>query len=208
VSFGLSAAENPRSRLSKELHKVHQAVRARRQDRGNPTVLVVAAGDEDDTIAVSLMLAAVAAASQKVLLIDADLDQRTLAAVDGDRSDAGLIDVALGGRELADVVVRDEDTNINMVPLVSAQSRRARAINETDIEKAFEQAKRFGIVIVAAVGMERSPGTIFFAGLVDHIILVAAADGRNDRAAERFVADLGADAQKICGAVLTGAEAA
>jgi GH35 family endo-1,4-beta-xylanase len=49
VSFGLSAAENPRSRLSKELYKVHQAVRARRQDRGNPTVLVVAAGDEDDT---------------------------------------------------------------------------------------------------------------------------------------------------------------
>jgi polysaccharide biosynthesis transport protein len=208
VSFGLSAAENPRSRLSKELYKVHQAVRAGRQERGNPTVLVVAAGDEDDTIAVSLMLAAVAAASQKVLLIDADLDQRTLAAVDGDRSDAGLIDVALGGRELADVVVRDQDTNINMVPLVSAQSRRTRDINETDIEKAFEQAKRFGIVIVAAVGMDRSPGTIFFAGLVDHIILVASADGRDDRAAERFVAELGADARKIRGAVLTGAEAA
>ena len=207
VSFGLSAAENPRSRLSKELYKVHQAVRTGRQKRGNPSVLVVAADDEDDTIAVSLMLAAVAAASQKVLLIDADLDQRTLAAVDGDRSDAGLIDVALGSRKLGDVVVRDEDTNINMVPLVSAQSRRARDIDEGDIEKAFEQAKRFGIVIVAAVDMDRSPGTIFFAGLVDHIILVAGADGRNDRVVERFVADLGADAQKIRGAVLTGAEA-
>jgi hypothetical protein len=56
--------------------------------------------------------------------------------------------------------------------------------------------------------MDRSPGTIFFAGLVDHIILVAGADGRNDRAVERFVAELGADGQKIRGAVLTGAEAA
>jgi polysaccharide biosynthesis transport protein len=208
VSFGLSAAENPRSRLSRELYKVHQAVRAGQQKRGNPSVLVVAADDQDDTIAVSLMLAAVAAASQKVLLIDADLDQRTLAAIDGDQNDAGLIDVALGSRELRDVVMRDEDTNINMVPLVSAQSRRARDINEADIEKAFEQAQRFGIVIVAAVGMDRNPGTFFFAGLVDHIILVAGADGRSDRAVERFVAELGTDGQKIRGAVLTGAEAA
>jgi polysaccharide biosynthesis transport protein len=208
VSFGLSAAENPRSPLSRELYKVHQAVRAGQQKHGNPSVLVVAADEEDDTIAVSLMLAAVAAASQKVLLIDADLDRRTLAAGDGDQSDAGLIDVALGSRDLPDVVVRDEDTDINMVPLVSAQSRRTRDINEADIEKAFEQARRFGIVIVAAVGMDRSPGTIFFAGLVDHIILVAGADGRNDRAVERFVAELGADGQKIRGAVLTGAEAA
>jgi MinD-like ATPase involved in chromosome partitioning or flagellar assembly len=154
------------------------------------------------------MLAAVAAASQKVLLIDADLDQRTLAAIDGDQNDAGLIDVALGSRELRDVVMRDEDTNINMVPLVSAQSRRARDINEADIEKAFEQAQRFGIVIVAAVGMDRNPGTFFFAGLVDHIILVTGADGRSDRAVERFVAELGTDGQKIRGAVLTGAEAA
>jgi hypothetical protein len=95
-----------------------------------------------------------------------------------------------------------------MVPLVSAQSRRAREIKDADIERAFEQAKRFGIVIVAAVGMDSSPGTNFFAGLVDHIILVAAANGRNDRAVEPFVAGLGAHAQKICGAVLTGAEAA
>jgi len=208
VSFGLSAAENPRSRLSKELYKVHQAVRAGQQERGNPSVLVVAADDEDDTVAVSLMLAAVAAASQKVLLIDTDLDQRTLAAVDGDRSDAGFTDVALGRRELRDVVIRDEETNINMVPFVSASSRRAREIREGDIEQAFEQAKRFGVVIVAAVGMERSPSTSFFAGLVDHIIVVASADGRNDRAVERFVALLGADARKIRGAVLTGAETA
>jgi polysaccharide biosynthesis transport protein len=41
VSFGLSAAENPRSRLSMELYKVHQAVRASHSKRGNLSVLVV-----------------------------------------------------------------------------------------------------------------------------------------------------------------------
>ena len=205
VSFGLSAAENPRSRLSMELYKVHQAVRASHSKRANLSVLVVAADDEDDTIAVSLMLAAVAAATQQVLLIDADLEQRTLSAVDGDQSDAGLVDVAVGRRDLRDVIVRDDETNINMVPFVSPSSRRDRRISEADIEEAFAQAKRFDMVIVAAVELNRNPSTRFFAGLVDHIILVARTDGRNDGAVEDFVAQLGPDARKIRGAVLTGA---
>jgi polysaccharide biosynthesis transport protein len=206
VSFGLNAAENPRSRLSMELYKVHQALQASQARHGNPSVLVIAADDEDDTVAVSLMLAAVAATTQRVLLIDADLDRRTLAAVDGDQSDAGLIDVAVGRRDLRDVIVRDHETNINMVPFVSTGSRRGRRINEADIKQAFVQAKRFDMVIVAAVDLDHDPSTQFFAGLVDHIILVARADGRNDRAVERFVARLGSDARKIRGAVLTGAE--
>ncbi len=205
VSFGLSAAENPRSRLSMELYKVHQAVRASQGMRSNPSVLVVAADDEDDSIAVSLMLAAVAATSQQVLLIDADLEQRTLSAVDGDQSDAGLVDVAVGRRDLRDVVVRDNETNINMVPFVSPSSRRDRPIDEADIKNAFAQAKRFDMVIVAAIDLNRNPSTRFFAGLVDHIILVARTDGRSDGAIERFIAQLGPDARKIRGAVLTGA---
>ncbi len=208
VSFGLSAAENPRSRLSMELHNVYQALRAGHSRWDHPNVLIVAADDEDDIIAVALMLAAVAATTQRVLLIDADLEQRTLAAVDGDQGDAGLVDVAVGRRELADVIVRDAETNINMVPFVSPASRRDRPISEADITAAFAQAKRFEMVIVAAVGLNGDPSTRFFAGLVDHIVLVARNDGRDDRAVEDFVAQLGADARKISGGILIGAGAA
>jgi polysaccharide biosynthesis transport protein len=205
VSFGLSAAENPRSRLSMELYKVHQALRAGHGKWDHPSVLIVAADDEDEIIAVALMLAAVAAITQRVLLIDADLEQRTLAAVDGDQGDAGLVDVAVGRRELADVIVRDAETNINMVPFVSPASRRDRPISEADITAAFTQAKRFEMVIVAAVGLTDDPGTRFFAGLVDHIVLVARDDGRDDGAVEHFVAQLGAEASKISGGILIGA---
>lgn len=208
VSFGLNAAENPRSRLSMELYKVHQAVRAGQTTHKTPSVLVVAADDEDDTIAVSLMLAAVAATTQKVLLIDADLEQRTLAAVDGDQSDAGLVDVAVGRRDLADVIVRDNETNINMVSFVSPKSRRDGQISEAAIKEAFAQTKRFDMVIVAAIDLDHNPCTRFFAGLVDHIVLVARADGHGDGVAENFIARLGPDARKIRGAVLTGAEMA
>ena len=173
--------------------------------RGNPSILVIAADDADDTVAVALTLAAAAAATQRVLLIDADLERRTLAAIDADRNPVGLIDVAVGRRALNEVTVRDRETNINLVSFVPPNSRRDRRITEADVKWAFDQTKRFDMVIVAAVGFGDDPSTRLFADLVDHIVLVADADKENVSAIEQFASQLGANAQKIRGAVLTGA---
>jgi len=207
VSFGLDAAEDPKSRFAKELRKVLEALRASHKTRGNASVLIVASDDEDDTVAVALTLATVAAATQRVLLVDADLERRTLAAIDADRNEAGLVDVATGRRELADVIVRDQETNINLVSFVSPSSRRDRRINEADVKQAFDQTRRFDMVIVAAVDLARNPGTSFFAGLVDHIVLVARSDEQNAGAVEQFISRLGLDARKVRGVVLTGTAA-
>jgi succinoglycan biosynthesis transport protein ExoP len=204
IAFGLDAVEDPHSRFAREIQKVYEAVRASHKKRGNPSVLVVAADDEDDTASVALMLAAAAAATQRVLLIDTDLKRRTLSAIDADEGDAGLVDVATGRRELSDVIVRDRDTNVNLLPFVSPNSRRDRRISDADIKEAFDKTKRFDMVIVAAVDVARDPSARFFAGLVDHIVLVARADERDDDAVELFVSRLGKDAQKVLGAVLTG----
>jgi Mrp family chromosome partitioning ATPase len=208
IAFGLEAMEDPHSRFAREIQKVYGAVRDSHKKRGNPSVLVVAADDEDDTASVALMLAAAVAATQRVLLIDTDLKRRTLSAIDADEGEAGLVDVAVGRRELSDVIVRDRDTNVNLVSFVSPNSRRDRRISDADIKEAFDKTKRFDMVIVAAVDVARDPSARFFAGLVDHIVLVARADQHDDEAIELFVARLGADAQKIRGAVLTGVEAA
>jgi Mrp family chromosome partitioning ATPase len=208
TSFGLNAAEDPNSRFAMEIRKVIEAVRASHKTRGNPTILVVAADDEDDTAAVALTFAAVAAATQRVLLIDADLQRRTLSAIDADQSQAGLVDVASGRRRLSDVITRDRETNLNLVSFVSPNSRRDRPISEADVRQAFDQTRRFDMVIVAAVELGSDPSTCFFAGLVDHILLVARADEQNKAAVEQFVARLGLDARKVRGVVLTGAEAA
>jgi Mrp family chromosome partitioning ATPase len=205
VSFGLDAAEDSKSRFAMELRKVLEAVRVSHKARGNPSILIVAADDDDGTVAVALTLAAVAAATQRVLLIDADLERRTLAAIDADQAEAGLVDVAVGRRELSDVIVRDQDTNINLASFVSPSSRRDRQISEADVKHAFEQTKRFDMVIVAAVDLTRNPGTSFFAGLVDHIVVVAKTDERDAGAVVQFISRLGIDARKVRGAVLTGA---
>ncbi len=208
TSFGLNAAEDPSSRFATGIRKVLEAVRTNHKTRGNPTILVVAADDEDDTAAVALAIAAVAAATQRVLLIDADLQRRTLSAIDADQNQAGLVDVASGRRRLSDVITRDRETNLNLASFVSPNSRRDRPISEADVKQAFDQTKRFDMVIVAAIDLSGDPSACFFAGLVDHILLVARADEQNRAAIEQFIARLGRDARKIRGAVLTGAEAA
>ncbi len=208
TSFGLNAAEDPNSRFAMEIRKVLEAVRASHKTRGNPTILVVTADDEDDTAAVALTFAAVAAATQRVLLIDADLQRRTLSAIDADQSQAGLVDVATGRRRLSDVITRDPETNLNLASFVSPNSRRDRPISEADVKQAFDQTRRFDMVIVAAVELGSDPSACFFAGLVDHILLVARADEQNKAAVEQFVARLGRDARKVRGAVLTEGNAA
>jgi succinoglycan biosynthesis transport protein ExoP len=208
IAFGLDAVDDPHSRFAREIQKVYEAVRSSHKKRGNPSVLVVASGDEDDTVAVALTLAAAVAATQRVLLIDADLKRRTLSAIDADESDAGLVDVAVGRRDLSDIIVRDRDTNVNLISFVSPNSRRDRRISDDDIKQAFDKTKRFDMVIVAAVDLRRDPSARFFAGLVDHIVVVARADERDEDAVQLFVSRLGADALKVRGAVLTGVGAA
>ena len=205
VSFALDTAGDPKSEFARGIHDVYAALQADPRDRDdNPSVLIVSLHDDDDAAAAALTLAAVAAANQRVLLIDADLERRTLSAIDAAQSDAGLVDVAIGRRHLADVITRDRDTDINLVSFVSPDSRRDRRIYETDVRRVFDEAKRFGMVIVTAIGMQGDPSTRFFGALVDHIVLVARVD-EDERSVDGAVARLGLDRAKVRGAILTGA---
>ena len=197
--------EDPRSDITAGIRKVYDTVRAAPGKRGNPSVLVIASGVDSGSAPVALTLAALAAATQRVLLIDTDLERRTLAVIDADRSEAGLVDVAVGRRLLSEAVIRDADTNVNFIPFVAPNSRRDRRITDEDVKLAFAQTQNFDMVIVAAADPSGDPSTGFFAGLVDHIVVVVKAD-QAERAAA-IVSRLGLDARKIRGAVLAEAEA-
>jgi Mrp family chromosome partitioning ATPase len=204
AAMDAEAFEEPNARFAAGMRKVYDAVRASHRTRGNPSILIAASHDDNDSAAVALTLAALAAAKRRVLLIDADLQRRTLSAIDADRSEAGLVDVAVGRRLLSDVVVRDRGTNISLIPFVSPNSRRDRSIEDADLRAAFAQTKHFDVVIVAAMDASRDPAARFFAGLVDHIVVVTKADEAGHDALGKIVASLGLDARKVRGAVLTG----
>jgi uncharacterized protein involved in exopolysaccharide biosynthesis/Mrp family chromosome partitioning ATPase len=208
VSFGLGEVDDPASPFGRQMRKVYDEVRASHTAARCPSVLVIAAdGDDDDTATVALSLAALGAATERVLLIDADLQLRTLSAIDADDGDAGLVDVATGRRPLADAITLDRDTNINLIAFVTPESRRDRRIEDADIKRAFDQTKRYDMVIIAGMN-GGDPSIRFFGGLVDHILIVAPAAAFDEAAAERFIAQIGLDAAKVRGAVLTGATAA
>ena len=205
---GMDATGEPNLRFAAGIRKVYEAMQSNHKKHGNPSIMVVACRNDNDTAAVALTLAALAAATQRVLLIDADLDQRTLSAIDADRSEAGLVDVAVGRRLLSEAVVRDRDTNISMIPFISPHSRRDRAIKGEDIKTAFAQARHFDVVIVAAMDLAGDPSARLFAGLVDHIVVVAKAEDAEQGAIDEVVSGLGLNARKLRGAVVTEAEAA
>jgi len=193
--------EDPRSNIAAGMRNVYDAVRAKPGRRGNPSVLVLASGVDSGDAPVALTLAALAATTQRVLLIDTDLERRTLSAINVDRSDSGLVDVAVGRRLLSEAVIRDADTNINFIPFVAPNSQRDRRITDEDVKLAFAQTQNFDMVIVAAADPSTDPSAGFFAGLVDHIVLVLRGD--KAKSATAIVSRLGLDARKICGAVLT-----
>jgi Mrp family chromosome partitioning ATPase len=203
VSFALEAADDPTSPVTREMRKVYDELRASHGRNGNPSVLVIAADDKNDGATVVLTLAAVAATTQRVLVIDADLERRTLSALDAEQGDAGLVDVAVGRRALSEAIKVDRDTNIGLMAFVTPGSRRDRRVYDGDIKRAFAQTKRYDLVIVGAMD-DADPSLRFFADLVDHIVLVDDAETFDEAALERFVARLGLDAGKVRGAVLTG----
>lgn len=206
--FAVHAAVERGSAFADAIGKVFDAVRENHAKRSRPSLLIAAQDDGQATATLALSLAAMVAATQEVLLIDADLDRRTLQTVDADRGEIGLVDVATGRRRLADAVVHDSETHISLLPFVAAASRRDRDLSDDDIKGAFAQTKGFDLVVVVAMDFDRDPSGRFFADLVDHIVLVV--DGRNadQRGIDRLVSELGFDARKIRGAVVAGANAA
>jgi polysaccharide biosynthesis transport protein len=211
VSFGLSTVDDPKSPFAKGIHKIYDALQESHDQQenrhDNPSVLVVALDAEDDSATVALTLAALAAERKRVLLIDADIERRTLSAIDAQQSEAGLVDVATGRRLLSDVITRDRETNINLLSFVSPESRRDGRLVDDDIRRAFDETRRFDLVIVAAIDVTGAPSTRFFGKVVDHIVVVAKAGEHDEAAVMRLIARLGLDTTKVRGAVLTGADA-
>jgi polysaccharide biosynthesis transport protein len=207
-SFARDAVQNPGSRVAAAVRHVYETVRSGPGRRDNASIMVVASGDDTAAAALALTLAALAAATQRVLLIDADLKRRALSAIDADHGEAGLVDVAVGRRQLSETLIRDRDTNLNVIAFVSPNSRRDRRITDEDIKLAFAQTKTFDMVVVAATDVGRDPSTRFFAGLVDHIVLVSKADDADRGAVDAILSGLGLNARKVRGAVLTDAAAA
>jgi polysaccharide biosynthesis transport protein len=202
----LRAFEDPKSRPATEIRKLHDALRGGRKRWAGQSILLLASERGSEAAAVAFNLALVAAANHSVLLIDADISGKGVSGASA-QSQAGLMDVASGEKLLSEAVTRDPQTNINLLPLFGQTTARYRDIQDARIKSAFDQTKRYDLVIVVATTHDSDPVGLFFAALVDQIALVGRQGAAHRHALDDAVATLESDAQKVRGTVLTNAKA-
>jgi len=202
IPFALHAAANPKSAFAREVDNLKRSLSPGAPVATPQTILFVASNPDDGTAAVPLALAAVAAKSQQVLLVDVDRDGRILSAFNVDDHNAGLIDVASGRRSLAEIVVRDRETGINLVALMSRFNRSNWPINKTHINKIFNEIRNFDLVVFVALDFGADAATRLFARPVDHIVLVAPEDELFNGAVDQFLRYISFAAQKVRGTAL------
>jgi Mrp family chromosome partitioning ATPase len=203
----LSSFEDPKSRPAAEMRKLHDFLRAGRKKWTGQSILLVAPHDGGEAGAVAFNLAVIAAANHSVLLIDGDSHRQALAAVFPHQSQAGLIDIASGQKLLSEIVTRVPHTNIHMLPLFARRIGSYRDVKNEDIKTAFDQTKKFDLVIILGSLHDGNPVAAFFAGLVDQVVLIVKEGATRKRDIDGALSILGSNARKIRGTVLTNVQA-
>lgn len=111
------AADEPWSRFADGIRSIKVAIDAARLDRTIKVIGIVSAVAEEGTSTVASNLAqSVAQSGQSALLIDADLRTGSLTRQLIGSSEAGLADVLIGSRRLADVLWWDPRSNLAFLP--------------------------------------------------------------------------------------------
>ena len=203
----LTATNAPKSRFAAEIRKLLASLRSSRWGKSSHSVLIVATGEDVHAAKVALNLASIAAPKQKVLLIDGDIRQGTISAIYEQPLKSSFVDVAAGRMSLAEAVVTDRRTKIDLLPLVARSSHLSKKLNMRGMQYAFDQSKSYDLVVVAATVRKGELGASLFGTLVDSIVLVLGA-GASGRSLEDVYSALGVEARKIRGSVITDAVAA
>jgi uncharacterized protein involved in exopolysaccharide biosynthesis/Mrp family chromosome partitioning ATPase len=200
----LTASSAPRSRFATEIRRLYAALHAANAGR---SVLIVTPCEDFNAAKVAVNLASIVAPNRKVLLIDGDIRQGTISAIYHQPIEFGLVDVAAGQVSLAEAVICDQRTNIDLIPLISSSSRLSSALNLQRMRRAFDQAKNYDFIVVSATIRDRELGAPLFSMLVDNIVVVVKAGARRAKLEEVHSA-IGVEARKIRGTVVTDTVAA
>ena len=147
-----------------------------------------------------------AAAGKRILLVDADLDRRTLSQLRGASAGAGLFDLIEGRAMLSSMVLTETQTGLNFLPAGNASRRETRRPKPGEIvHKLIEPARNFDFVIIDCGSVLTDAYVQPFADVVDDVLFVVrAGTTRSDDILRAFEA-LRMNSRKVRGTVLTGA---
>lgn len=211
VELGAAEGRDGRARemspFAAAIRRLHHALfDSGRPDRGRSILITSAkAGEGKTTVALSLALEAVAT-GQRVLLVDADFERRTLSKMAGVEANAGLADLLESRAALPSVVLKDNETGLHLLPLGnSTHARSASPESELIVQKLLEPARNYTLVIVDTGSALSDAYVQPFVDAVDGTLLLVRAGTASKSGILSTVDILGKDIGKIRGAVLTAA---
>jgi hypothetical protein len=116
--------------------------------------------------------------------------------------EACLMDVLTGRKLLSESVIHDKKTNLNLLPLLANTNVSYSNIGDKEITSAFDQMKRYDLVVVVATSEDNDPLGQSLADLIQDIVLVARA-GTDSRWFDTMISSFGENVYKIRGIVMT-----
>jgi len=187
--------------------RLREALREMDRPHRGRSVLVTsgATGEGKTTLAIDLARVA-AAQGERVLLVDADLDDRSASKLFKADRKGGLSDLLEARTILPSVLVTDVAAGISFLPAGTPTVPQTRRPASGDImQKLVEPGRSFDLVVIDTGSVARHPYVQPLAEVVDDIVFVARAGCSRKEDILAAVAGLNINARKIRGAVLTGA---
>lgn len=198
----LALFQNPNGSAAMELRRLQNAIRGPRPKWTGQKVLLLAQHDYASSAAVAINLAVLAAANNSVLLIDTDIRRRMISMLVSNVGEACLMDVLTGRKLLSESVIHDKRTNLNFLPLLANTNVSYGNIEDKEITSAFDQMKRYDLVVVVATNEDDDQLGPSLANLIQDIVLVARS-GTDPRWFDTMISSFGENAHKIRGIVMT-----
>jgi capsular exopolysaccharide synthesis family protein len=197
----------PESAVAEQFRSLRARIDALAEVRPLRTIAVTSALPEEGKTMAAISLAAVSAMqlARKVLLVECDLRQPTIAATLGLRLDAGLAEVLADGAPLERAIQRAPGTSLDVLAVRGVPTNPSELLASEAFRRTLEQlAARYDLVILDLPPTLGLPDAKTASGLCDGTVFVVRADTTLEQDVRSALEVLGRE--RLLGVVMNGAD--
>jgi capsular exopolysaccharide synthesis family protein len=201
--------QKPLSAFSESIRSLHAGLQLSNIDRPPKVILITSSVPNEGKTSIAVSLGRIASkGGSRVVLIDGDLRHPSVGRVFSPRrSEAGLVEVLAGKRDLASVLHRDPISPLEFVPVAAPPANPADILTSNAMKKLIEFLRQhYDLIIIDAAPVLPVSDTRFMARLADKVVYVVKWDSTPREAVLsgiKLLRDANAD---IAGTVLNQAD--
>ncbi|WP_422385460.1 polysaccharide biosynthesis tyrosine autokinase [Oceanicaulis alexandrii] len=165
--------EKPLSGFSESFRTIRSAIRISGIDNQNTIIAVTSALPGDGKTTTSICLGRISAmAGSKTLVLDCDLRRRLLTEALNPEAESGLLEILSGAAKLDDVIVKDAETDLDILPVAQTTFTPRDVFGSTAFETMLEQLReRYDLIILDTAPVLAVADTRAIVSKVDGVLL-------------------------------------